>query len=420
MVTGPHVRDSCRLCSSPKLEPVLSLTPTPPANELLGDRASSLSQDAYGLGLSECGACGHVQLLTVVDPSRLFGDYVYLTGSSPGLVLHFKATAAHLSDRLSLKPGAFIVEVGSNDGTLLGFFKDRGMRVLGIDPAIETARAATEAGVRTVPGFLTPTMAEAVTAEEGRAHLVVANNVFAHVDDLASMADAVREIMHPFGVFVFEVQYLVDLVDKGLFDMIYHEHLSYHHVGPLIPFFAGLGMSLFDVERIGTHGGSIRCYVDFGDRRPTGRVRELRELEASMGLRAPGIPPRSSDHALRRLSDKIGKAREDLLSVLQSVDYAGGERVAGYGAPAKATTLIHHFGLQEFLQFVVDDNPLKQDKFIPGTDIPILSSAALDHMAPDHLLILAWNYADDIMRKCEDFHRRGGRFIVPFPEVREI
>ena len=414
------VRQGCRLCDN-ALDQVLELAPTPPANELLEDRQSSLDQDKFPLGLWQCRICGHVQLPVIVDPERIFRVYPYVSGTSPVFVEHLARYAESLIARFGMRPGHFIVEVGSNDGTFLKFFQGAGMRVLGVDPARNVAAKATEAGVKTIAEFMDVDVAKSIVKSGGRASLVVANNVFAHSDDLDGMARAVREVLHPFGVFVFEVQYLVDLCEKGLFDMVYHEHTSYHHVGPLVRFFDGLGMRLYDVERVGVHGGSIRCFVDFGDRPVTEQISQTCLLEDSMGLNpAVEFPATHGLGALQQLGSKVRAAKDALTSRLDEIR-ADGKRVVGYGAPAKACTLSHHFDLDASLvQAIVDDNPLKQGRFLPGKGIPILPPSALDGES-DYLLLLAWNYADDIMRKpvCNAFRERGGRFIVPFPEFRE-
>lgn len=412
------IRQDCRLCGG-GLSQALELAPTPPANELLDDRQASLDQDRFLLGLWRCQSCGHVQLPVVVDPERLFRVYPYVSGTSPVFVDHLDRYAKSVVERFDMLPGHFVVEVGSNDGTLLKFFKDAGMRVLGVDPARNVAAIATESGVETMAEFMDADVARSIVRDRGRASLVVANNVFAHCDDLVGMAKAVREVMHPFGVFVFEVQYLVDLCDKALFDMVYHEHLSYHHVDPLVRFFDGLGMSLFDVERVGAQGGSIRCFVDFRKRAVSGRVAELRRLEQYMSLVRPAEPGRVD--ALADLGAKIGGVRDELTAKLREIRASGG-RIVGYGAPAKACTLSHHFGLDDStIQFIVEDNPLKHGKFLPGKGIPIVSPDALEDES-DWLLMLAWNYADDIMGKpvCRRFRERGGRFIVPFPSIRVV
>lgn len=414
MVMGSHLRKDCRLCGGSPLDQVLELTPTPPANEFLKSPSDSICQSRFPLGLWRCPSCEHVQLPMIVDPQRLFRNYVYVSGTSPVFVQHFREYADEVISEFKMSPGHLVVDVGSNDGTLLRFFKDAGMRVFGIDPARDIAKRATDSGIETLPAFLTDSSSEYVVRTHGRASVVTANNVFAHADDLRSVAMNVKRMLHPFGVFVFEVQYLMDMCDKTLFDMVYHEHLSYHHVTPLIPFFESIGMRLLGVKRIPTHGGSIRCYVDLCGRPVCPSVAACVKDEA-----ASGFSSRESNPVIG-MGDHIAMLRDELISRLKSIK-AEGKRIAAYGAPAKATTLTHHFGIgRDVVEYVVDDNPLKHGTCLPGNGIPVVPSSRLDEDPPDFLLVLAWNFADSIVNKCSSFKERGGRFIIPLPEYREI
>lgn len=399
------------MCGEPVLTPVLSLTPTPPANAFVRPDEASVVQECFPLDVFLCESCGHVQLLDVVDPTALFAQYVYVSGTSPVFVKHFQDYAAQVIERSAMPSGALVVDIGSNDGTLLRFFRDAGMRVLGIDPAEEIARTATRDGIETVADFFTPGLARRLRQRHGRAAAITANNVMAHVDDLAGVVEGVRELLAKDGVFVFEVSYLVDVYEKTLFDMTYHEHLDYHTVGPLAGFFERYGMRLVDVVRVDTHGGSIRGFVRLaeGAPEPAASVGELIGLEERIGL----------DHAatFRGWSDRIGAVRDELTEVLSDLRRQG-KRVAGFGAPAKATTLMHHFALgPDIIEFIVDDSPLKQGLLSPGFHIPVLPATALYERRPDYLLVLAWNFAQPIMAKHSQFAADGGRFIVPLPEV---
>jgi SAM-dependent methyltransferase len=413
------VRDTCRLCASRAIDEVLRLEPTPPANEFLTASEREAPQDTFPLGLWQCQQCYHVQLPVVVNPERLFRNYVYVSGTSPVFVDHFRRYAEAVVRTLKLEPKQLVVDVGSNDGTLLRFYRDLGMKVLGVDPARDIAQRATDEGLETLPEFLSEALARRIREERGPAQVVTANNVFAHADDLAGVARAVRTIIGPSGVFVFEVYYLVDFCQKLLFDTVYHEHLAYHSIGSLVPFFQALGMRVFDVERVDTHGGSIRVYVDQGMRAVSPRVDELRRLELESGFPVAGWPAPSRPSPLLALEARISDLSVRLGSRLRQLR-ADGKRIAGYGAPAKATTLMHQFGLgRDVLDFVVDDNPLKQGRFTPGVQVPVVPSSALSEQRPDYLLVLAWNFAEPIMKKCEPFHRDGGKFIIPLPELRE-
>jgi SAM-dependent methyltransferase len=406
---------ACRLCGSTKLEQVLGLESTPLANQFVDKQG--VEQEIHPLVLLECQVCGHVQLSAIVDPDTLFRDYVYVSGTSPVFVDHFRDYAKQSISRFGLEKDDLVVDIGSNDGTLLGFFKEAGMKVLGVDPATNIARRATESGIETLPEFFNYSLSKRITEERGQASLVVANNVFAHIHDLASVVKGVQRLLKPDGIFVFEVSYLLKVCENTLFDTIYHEHLSYHHVAPLVSFFESAGLRLFQVQMVDTHGGSLRCYVGSRDRRVTPSVDQFCRKEASRGLFVPGR--KREVNIFERLNNTIkilGKTLTDRLKLLKSQ----GKKIAGYGAPAKVTTLMHQFGLDsDTIDFIVDDSPLKQGLFTPGKHIPVLPSSAIEEKKPDYLLILAWNFADPIIEKCKSFQEAGGKFIVPLPRFRE-
>ena len=261
-MSQPHRRrDTCRLCGEGDLVSVLELTPTPPANAFVGEDALGTEQPCYPLDVYFCAGCGHVQLLDVVDPRLLFEDYVYVSGTSPHFVKHFEDYAESVIGRFKPPPGSLVVDIGSNDGTLLSAFRSRGMEVLGVDPARDIAARATQAGTETMAAFFTPNLAAEILGVRGPARIVTANNVFAHADDLSGIARGLTTLLAPAGVFVFEVSYLADVIANTLFDTIYHEHLAYHSLKPLVGFFAAAGMELFAAERVASHGGSLRGMV---------------------------------------------------------------------------------------------------------------------------------------------------------------
>ena len=414
---GLRWREVCRLCDSPRLDLALSITPTPPANALVPANRLDKHEVAYPLDVYVCRDCGHAQLLGVVDPTVLFSQYLYVSGTSSEFVKHLRDYAADVVREQGLTAGSLVVEVGSNDGTFLRHFQELGMHVLGIDPAANIAAEANAAGVPTMNAFFTRDLAARLRAEHGPASLVVANNVFAHIDDLHGVFEGVRALLAPDGIVAFEVGYFVDVASGTLFDTIYHEHLSYHTVRPLIPFLARHGLELFDVRRNASQGGSIRGFAQpqGGRRAISPAVRELCELEAG----ELGAHPLEG---ARRLGERIESARAALISLL--ADLRGrGMRVAGYGAPAKATTLMYHFGLgRETIPYIVDDNPRKQGLFTPGLHVPVVSADALRQPAqrPDYLLILAWNFADSIIEQNRWFAETGGQWIVPLPQLRIV
>ncbi|NKC14141.1 MAG: methyltransferase domain-containing protein [Gammaproteobacteria bacterium] len=403
-------RERCRLCDSNQLEPALSLTATPPANAFTTSSEAALAQQRYPLDVHRCGACGHAQLLDVVDPAALFEDYVYVSGTSPAFVAHLEAYAGRAIDTVGLVAGDHVLEIGSNDGTLLGFFKNAGMRVTGVDPARAIAESASASSIPTINGFFTESLARDIAAQHGPAKLVCANNVCAHIDNLAAVVRAVSACLSGDGQFWLEVSYLLDVVDKGLFDTIYHEHLDYHRVEPLVRFFARHDLCVWDVERIASHGGSIRVKVcRAGARQVTPAVGQCVAAEQAARLHlAEGFA------SWQARIDALGLALGEKLHELTGA----GLRGAGYGAPAKATTLMFQFGLDaSSIEYIVDDSPWKQGLYSPGIGLPVVAGDYLKSNPADFLVVLAWNFATPIIRNNAWFTERGGRFVVPLPRL---
>lgn len=408
-------RTTCRLCGSANPALAFSLAPTPPANAFVSAADAAATQERFPLDVFFCRDCTHVQLLDVVDPRLLFEHYVYVSGTSPSFVRHFDEYSDFVAKLTGLPRGALVVDIGSNDGTLLRAFESRhGARVLGIDPARNLAEAATKAGIETLPEFFTAELAETLARERGKASVITANNVFAHVDDLGGVVDGVRSLLAPDGVFVFEVSYLLDVVGDILFDTIYHEHLAYHAVRPLIPFFERHGMELIEAVRVPTHGGSLRGIAQLrgGPRSRGASVAAALALEQQAGL--------DQLATYQALAARINALGQELGALLKDLK-GQGKSIAGFGAPAKATTLMYHFGIgPQLVDFIVDDSPLKQGLFTPGMHIPVLSAQAIAERKPDYLVILAWNFAKPIIEKNAAFRERGGRFIVPVPKVEVV
>jgi SAM-dependent methyltransferase len=401
MTSACHRRDTCRLCGSRDLQLVFALTPTPPANAFL---PAPEPQECFPLDVFFCNDCTHLQLLDVVDPSVLFAHYVYVSGTSPVFVNHFKRYAQDIAGKFELGKDALVIDIGSNDGTLLRQFKDLGCQVLGIDPAEEISRQATASGIETINAFFTSELARTLP----KADLAVANNVFAHIDNLRDVVAGIRSVLKPTGAFVFEVSYLKDVYEKTLFDTIYHEHLDYHAVRPLVRFFHENGMELIAAQSIDAHGGSLRGTAALSRPVETSVAESVRE-EARLGLDRP--------ETYRKFADKIKRLKTELVTLLRKLK-AEGKRIAAFGAPAKATTLMYHFGIgPDVVEFIVDDSPLKQGLFSPGYHIPVLPSSVIAERKPDYLIILAWNFADSIIANNKAFT---GHFIVPVPTVKII
>ena len=401
---------TCRLCESGDVELVLSLTSTPPANAFVAIEKLNIKQNVFPLEVFICMNCSHIQLLDVIDPSYLFENYVYVSGTSSVFIRHFEYYAATISDRISANSsGKLVVDIGSNDGTLLAKFKNRGFRVLGIDPARGIAGEASARGIETKVAFFTSLLAQDIRESMGPAQIVCANNVFAHADDLIDITKGVRTLLAPDGLFVFEVSYLVDVLQKTLFDTIYHEHLAYHSVSPLKRFFLSQGLEFVGVQRVDAHGGSLRGIVQLfgGPHKVEPSIDAAVILEESLNL--------DKIETFQRFAKDIDECKAKLLSYVMEAKSLG-KSIAGFGAPAKATTLMYHFGLgPEEIDFIVDDSPLKQGMYTPGIHIPVLQSKALYRKKPDIVLILAWNFAESIMKKHKEFLNQGGEFLVPLP-----
>jgi len=402
-----HKRTECRLCCSIALECVLNLTPTPPANALVPAAEKDKAQVAYPLDVYRCTDCGHLQLLDIIDPNVLFKHYLYVSSTSPVMVNYLKEQCAAIVRRLQLKRGDLVVEIGSNDGTLLRFFKEMGMRVVGVDPAANLVPEASE--IETVIDFFGLQVGQRIRKQYGAAKAICAYNVCAHVDDLRGVIEGVRALLAPGGQFVFEVGYLLDVYRKALFDTIYHEHVDFHHVEPLKRFFAENGLKLLDAERSDIQGGALVGYVGT----PTGQeersVNELIALEREAGMHRP--------ETFRRWGQMIGQRGEELMLLLRGLK-AKGKSIAAYGATAKATTLMYHFGLDgSALDYIVDDNVLKQGLFTPGLHIPVYAPDVLYQRKPDYVLMLAWNFAAPIIEKHRHYAGDRSRFVLPLPNL---
>lgn len=403
----------CRLCNSADLDLALSLPPSPIGDAFVSPEQRDVFQPAYPLDLRLCRDCGHVQLGHTLDPERLFREYLFETRSSLGLVEHFRRYRDHLLKRFPAQAGDLVIEIGSNDGSLLKFFQDSGLRVLGIDPARRPAETAQLSGIPTLSEFFTSDLAEKIKQQHGTAEFVAANNVFAHAEGLRDIALGVSHLLSSEGLFVFEVSYLLDIVEKLLFDTVYHEHLSYHSIKPLVRFLNAAGLELIDVERIATKGGSIRCFAQrIGGPHPVKpTVAQLLDLEAAAGL--------DQLSTFQTMSRRISQIRDEIHQQLEP--YLDGNRtVVGYGASPTATTLIYTFQLQHRLEYLVDDNPLKQGLLSPGVHLPVYPSPELADRQPALAIILAWNYAEPILKRNERYLSQGGRFLIPMPAVKTV
>lgn len=407
-------RAECRLCGADKFELVLPILPSAIGDAFVSEEMLGEPQLTYPLDVYMCLECGHLQNLDIVDPKVLFGNYTYRTSVSPGLVKHFGAYAEYIVTNLNLPQDALVVELGSNDGSLLRAFKAHGLRVQGIDAAANIAAQATAEGIPTIGTFFTAEIARSIREAQGPASVVCANNVYAHIDDMADVTRGIHDVMADDGVFIFEVSYVPRMIDNMVFDTIYHEHVSYHTLKPLERFFNRLDMTLFDVVENQSKGGSIRGFaqrLSTGQRPRTGRLNALFVEERERGMHTPA--------PYRIFFDEIEKRKQATLDILRQAA-AQGQTIAAYGASTTTTTLLYHFEMESLVSFIVDDNPVKHGLYSPCAHIPVFPSSILMERKPDIVVILAWIYAEPIITRNRSYLEAGGKFLLPLPEVKLV
>ncbi len=397
-------RTKCRFCKEDDLIRFLTLGNHPLADNFI-DEAHIADEKKYPLDVYFCNSCSLVQLLDVVSQEELFHDaYANFSSASAPLVAHFKQFAEEVTKEY-LKPDDFIVDIGSNDGALLQFFKEQ--RILGIEPAKGVADVARGKGIETWGEFFTEAVASRIRNERGEARLIMANNVFAHIDDIDSAMRGIKLLLAKDGIFIFEAHYLLDLIEHCEFDTICHEHLSYFTVKPLIQFFERFEMVVVDVQRVKSHGGSIRVVVKNAPTKVNPSVELLLELEAQAGLH--------SSERFARFQEEVETVRTKLVSLVRG--FRGeGKKVVGYGAPAKSGTLLNYCGFTtKDLSYITDTTPHKVGLLTPGSHIPVVVPDILKSETPDYVLLLAWNYRDFILEKESELRSRGSHFIIPIP-----
>ena len=405
----------CRMCRKSELTKFLDLGCAPPSDQFKRKEQLIEPDIYYPLEVFLCNQCGLAQLGYTVSPEILYrNDYPYESSITKAGQKHFFRFAQSVTERLHLGPSDLAVDVGSNVGVLLSGFKESGVRVLGVDPAANIVRIAEKRGIETLNEFFGISVAQTIAKQKGRASVITATNVFAHVDDLHAFMQAVDALLGDKGVFIFEAPHFMHLVQSVEYDTIYHEHLSYLSLTPLIPFFKQFHMEVFDVEQVDIHGGSFRVYVA---RSRDGRaiapaVQKMLDTEDQVKLHSLPV--------LHEFSKRVEKNRDDITWLLRRLRHEG-KRIAGISAPAKGMTLLNYCGLGgHYLDFVTEKSLLKIGRFTPGTRIPVLPDDALLEKRPDYALLLAWNFADEIMENLRDYRKAGGKFIVPIPTPRII
>ncbi len=402
----------CRFCRTPLRHTFVDLGMSPLCQRHIRPQELNVMEPFYPLHVRVCEACFLVQLEEYVSPSEIFNDYAYFSSFSDTMLAHAEAYCRAMQARLGLDGSSLAVELASNDGYLLQYFKQLGVGVLGIEPAANVAEAAIAKGIPTVTEFFGVELAQRL-APKGRADLIVGNNVLAHVPDINDFVGGMRVLLKPAGVVTMEFPHLTRLIDDNLFDTIYHEHFSYLSFLTVQKVFAARGLTLFDVEEVDTHGGSLRIYARHQENDAlavTSRVQDWAAFERSRGL--------DDMAAYQSFGPKVTATKRKLLSFLIDAKNSG-KSVAGYGAPGKGNTLLNYCGIRtDFLDYTVDRNPVKQGNYLPGTRIPICPPEKIRETRPDYLMILPWNLKDEIIAQNAFIREWGGQFVVPLPETK--
>ncbi|HWQ52556.1 MAG TPA: class I SAM-dependent methyltransferase [Bryobacteraceae bacterium] len=407
---------ACLVCGGRSLSLFLDLGATALANKFLSSEELACPEPTYPLRVAFCPDCTHVQLLDRVPPAAMFANYLYVSSASETLKRHFDELSALLIEREKPGHGDLVVDIGCNDGTLLAAFRrnaPEGVRTLGVDPAENLEGFTRDLGIERYTGLFTSDSARKIRERWGEAAVITATNTFPHIQDLHDFAAGITELLAPNGVFVIEAHYLPDLLKQTAFDTVYHEHVSYWALRPMMRLFEQHGLRVMDAERLPIHHGQLRVYVKRqGQGEPSPNVAALLDRESAEGL--------DRLETYRAFAQKVERLKTELLGKLAELQ-AQGKSVVGYGAPAKGTTLLNYLELGPAnLAYIVDKSRLKQGLFVPGVRIPVVPTERLLEDRPDFVLLLAWNFQEEIIEQQVEYRKLGGRFITPVPEVRVV
>jgi len=405
--------ERCRACRSDRMFSFLPLGMHPPANKFLTFEELSRPEAKFPLNVHVCLECALIQVANHI-PANFFRHYIYMPSASATMLRHFADLAQTLRERFIDSDDDLMVDIGCNDGLFLKSCNDLGCKTLGIEPAANIAEIARDKGVNVVNEYFSPELAESCRNQTGQAKIIVTTNTFNHIDDLHDFMDGIIKLLTEDGVFVIEVPTALDLIEKNEFDTVYHEHVSEFSLKSLVDLFSFFKMEIFDVEQLSIHGGSMRVYSQ-----KIGANRE-NDLVVDDILKREHERDLFSESTYVEFASRVTAIKEELLSMLKTLKNEG-KKVAGYGAPAKGNTLLNYYGIgPDHLEFLADRNALKQGMYSPGMHIPIVAPAVILEEQPDYLLILAWNFAEEIIEQQDEYRVRGGGFIVPIPEPKFV
>ncbi len=403
-------KKNCRFCESKNLKKVIDFGPMPLAGGFL-KKEEVKKEKKYPLRVFICESCGLVQLIDVVSAELLFKDYRYAPSTIKTIREHFKKYAKEMTTRF-LKQNSFIVEIGSNDGVFLAPLKKFGINALGVDPATNIVKIAKKRGLNVINDFFNVKTSKLIFNKHGKADAIFSNNTLAHIDNMDETMKGIKLLLDKKGILVFEIQYLADLVRYVQYDLIYHEHLCYYSLKPLIKFLDRYGMKIFDIKRIPTQGGSIRVYAANKSNqkyRTSKKILKMLKLEKKMDL--------YTHKGLGVFTKKIIKHKETLMKILKKFK-AEGKTISGYGASGRSATLTNYCGInKDYLEYMIDASPERYDRLMPGTHVKIMPPSYLRKNPTDVVLITAWTYKDEILEKEKWFLKNGGKIIIPLPKI---
>jgi len=401
------IYENCRLCSSSDISTVLNFGESALANSYVKKEDLDSQEFKAPLEVFKCNTCGSFQLKHTVDGDLLFKNYLYLSSASPALQKHFNEYASHVYDKCKLSKDSLVIDVGSNDGILLEPFKNLGVKVLGIEPATNVCEIARARGCETINDYFTTNLAKEI---KEKADVVTSNNCFAHIDDLKEILSAVDACLKDDGFFVFENAYWLDTIKGKYFDQIYHEHIFYHSIKPLLKFLNSNGFSIVDIEKNNIQGGTIRVYCQKIKYTQNKQIAfDFIKQEEDFGL--------YDDKEYEKFLGDLNNLKSAFLQILK-VEKDLGKKIACYGAPAKATLFCKFFGLNnKLIDFIVDDSPLKQGLYLPDLHIPIVDKSYISKENPDFIIVTAWNFADSIIKNNPDYKNK---WIIPMPTIKII